>query len=121
MRNPACNSSKLTGADYEQRARHWLEKQGLRFIASNVHACGAEIDLIMRHQQVTVFIEVRYRHGWQFGGAPASVTVSKQQKLLRAASGWLAQHAGSFDTVDCRFDVIAFTGGEMEWIQNAFS
>jgi putative endonuclease len=33
---------------------------------------------------------------------------------------WLARHNGSFDTVDCRFDVVAFTGNAIEWLKNAF-
>lgn len=111
---------QATGRDFEQRARAWLEQRGLSFIAANVYQAGGEIDLIMRHQQVIVFVEVRYRQNWQFGGAAASVTRSKQQKLLRAANSWLNRFFGSFDTVDCRFDVLAFTANDVEWIQNAF-
>jgi len=110
-----------TGAAFETHARAWLERKGLRFIAANVHERGGEIDLIMMHRQVTVFIEVRYRRSARYGGAAASVTHSKQQKLLRAARAWLARHSGSFDTVDCRFDVLAFTGDDVEWIANAFT
>lgn len=116
-----CAGGIKTGAVYEQCARQWLEKQGLQFIAANVHEYGGELDLVMRHNTTTVFIEVRYRRNWQFGGAAASITCAKQQKLLRTAKKWLARHSGSFDTVDCRFDVLAFTGDEIEWIKNAFS
>lgn len=111
---------KHKGSIFEQRARIWLEQQGLRFIAANVYQYGGELDLIMQHRQVIVFVEVRYRKSQQFGGAAASVTRSKQQKLMRAASSWLAARFGSFDTVDCRFDVLAFNADQIEWIQNAF-
>ena len=67
-----------------------------------------------------VFIEVRYRQSSRYGGAAASVTWAKQQKLLHTAQLWLARHNGSFDTVDCRFDVVAFTGNAIEWFKNAF-
>ena len=110
-----------TGAHYESEARRFLERKGLRFIAANVHSRGGEIDLIMRHGAVIVFIEVRYRRSDLFGGAAASVTRRKQQKLLHAARYWLARTSGSFDTVDCRFDVLAFTGNEIEWLTNAFT
>lgn len=102
-------------------ARRWLEHKGLCFTAANVHVRGGEIDLIMTHGTVIVFVEVRYRASSRFGGAAASVTYGKQQKLLHAARIWLAGQNGSFDTVDCRFDVVAFTGNEVEWIVNAFS
>ena len=62
-----------------------------------------------------------YRRSALYGGAAASVTRSKQHKLLQTARLWLARHNGSFDTVDCRFDVVAFTGNEVEWIKDAFN
>nr|WP_318384562.1 YraN family protein [uncultured Enterobacter sp.] len=112
---------KQTGDAWETAARRWLEGKGLRFIAAHVNTRGGEIDLIMKHGPTTVFIEVRYRKSAAFGGAAASVTRSKQLKLLQTARLWLARHNGSFDTVDCRFDVVAFTGNDVEWIQDAFN
>ncbi|MEJ5073332.1 YraN family protein [Enterobacter ludwigii] len=113
-------SRKQTGDVWEQEARRWLERKGLRFIAANVRSRGGEIDLIMKDGAVTVFVEVRYRSSAQYGGATASVTRSKQTKLLQTARLWLARHNGSFETTDCRFDVIAFTGSQIEWLTNAF-
>jgi putative endonuclease len=49
------------------------------------------------------------------------VTYSKQQRLLRAAAFWLAQHNASFDTSSCRFDVLAITGRQLEWLPDAFN
>ncbi|CAI8778474.1 YraN family protein [Kosakonia quasisacchari] len=114
-------SRKQTGDVWEAKARRLLESKGLRFIAANVHERGGEIDLIMRHGKTTVFIEVRYRKSARFGGAASSVTRAKQAKLLHTAQLWLARHNGSFDTVDCRFDVVAFTENDVEWIPNAFN
>jgi putative endonuclease len=74
----------------------------------------------MQDGPTIVFIEVRYRQSSHYGGAAASVTRAKQQKLLLTAQLWLARHNGSFDTVDCRFDVVAFTGNAIEWFKNAF-
>lgn len=112
---------KQTGDAWELQARRWLERKGMRFLAANVRERGGEIDLIMQDKSTTVFVEVRYRKSSFFGGAAASVTASKQRKLLHAARLWLARHNGSFDTVDCRFDVVAFTENEVEWVQNAFN
>ncbi|MFS3557348.1 YraN family protein [Citrobacter braakii] len=114
-------TSKQTGDAWESTARDWLQSKGLYFIAANVHERGGEIDLIMREGNTTVFVEVRYRRSAQFGGAAASVTRSKQHKLLQTARLWLARHNGSFDTVDCRFDVLAFTGNDVEWFKDAFN
>ncbi|EPO7807194.1 YraN family protein [Enterobacter hormaechei] len=117
---PGQLSRKQTGDAWELKARRWLEGKGLRFVAANVRGSGGEIDLIMKDGQTIVFVEVRYRQSSRFGGAAASVTLAKQQKLLQTAHLWLARHNGSFDTVDCRFDVVAFTGNAIDWLKNAF-
>ena len=117
---PGQLSRKQTGDAWELTARRWLEGKGLRFVAANVRGRGGEIDLIMKDGQTIVFVEVRFRQSSRFGGAAASVTLAKQQKLLQTAHLWLARHNGSFDTVDCRFDVVAFTGNAIDWLKNAF-
>ncbi|MEG5981275.1 YraN family protein [Enterobacter hormaechei] len=117
---PGQLSRKQTGDAWELKARRWLEGKGLRFVAANVRGRGGEIDLIMKDGQTIVFVEVRYRQSSRFGGAAAGVTLAKQQKLLQTAHLWLARHNGSFDTVDCRFDVVAFTGNAIDWLKNAF-
>ena len=114
-------STRLCGASYEQKARRFLEAQGLEFVAANVQERGGEIDLIMRHQQVIVFIEVRFRRNDAFGCAAASITATKRKRLLHTAKVWLSGAGESFETVDCRFDVLAFTGNEIEWLTNAFA
>ena len=109
------------GAEHEQQARHYLERAGLKWVASNVRFRGGELDLIMRDADCWVFVEVRYRRDARYGGAAASVTRQKQQKLLRAAALWLLTRGGRFDAVNCRFDIIAITGRELTWLPAAFN
>lgn len=118
---PGQLSRQQQGAASERQARHLLQTAGLRFVAANVRYRAGEIDLIMRDKQVWVFVEVRYRRNDRFGGAAASITRSKQQKLLRAAALWLHSRGQSFDTADCRFDVVAITGEQVEWLPDAFT
>lgn len=71
----------------------------------------------MQEGRALVFVEVRLRRNQQFGGAAASVTWQKQQKLLKAAQIYLQK----LKTVPpCRFDVVVTDGLEMEWIKDAF-
>lgn len=114
-------SHRQVGANYETLARRYLERAGLVFIAANATCRGGELDIVMRDKQTWVFVEVRYRRNASFGGAAASVTYPKQQRLLRAAAFWLAQHNASFDTSSCRFDVLAITGNQIEWLPDAFN
>lgn len=114
-------SRQQQGASRERQARRLLEQSGLRFVAANVRYRSGEIDLIMCDGTTWVFVEVRYRNSDRFGGAAASVTRSKQRKLLCAAALWLNGRGQSFDTADCRFDVVAITGERVEWLPNAFT
>jgi putative endonuclease len=45
----------------EKHARTYLEQQGLTFVEANVRYPFGEIDLIMRQQDVWVFVEVKFR------------------------------------------------------------
>lgn len=114
-------SKRDTGTHYENQARSHLERAGLVFEAANVTYQSGEIDLIMRDGTTWVFVEVRFRRNALFGGAAASVTYRKQQRLLRAATLWLAQRNACFATTLCRFDVFAITGSQLEWLPNAFN
>ena len=79
-----------------------------------------EIDLIMTCGHTLVFVEVRYRSHDYFGGASASVTPAKQQKLRRAALYYLQTQGLNEAQQPCRFDVIAYAGMDLHWLQNAF-
>lgn len=114
-------NTQQSGADYEKRARRYLEQRGLHFVTANMNVRGGEIDLIMYHHHVIVFVEVRFRRNDAFGCAAASITDKKQKRLLHAAQVWLSGIGESFETVDCRFDVLAFTGNDIEWLTNAFT
>ncbi|QHM72525.1 YraN family protein [Mixta intestinalis] len=117
---PGQLSRQEKGAHYELMARRYLERAGLVFVAANVRYRVGELDLIMRDGRQWVFVEVRYRRDARFGGAAMSVTWRKQQKLLRSAALWLVARNASFDTADCRFDVVAITGEQLTWLPDAF-
>lgn len=105
------------GEAYEQQALIFLQRQGLTLLECNYRSRFGEIDLIMREQNTLVFVEVRYRASSRYGGAIASITVKKQEKIWLTASQYLQQrpHAGA-----CRVDIIAFEGdAPCQWIQNA--
>jgi len=115
---------KQRGDKAEQVACDYLQRQSLKLITSNFTSRYGEIDLIMKDdkQENTVFIEVRYRKNKQFGGAAASVTPKKQQRIIKTSLHYMQQHDAN---ASARFDVVAIEGditGEyaLEWIVNAF-
>ncbi|MBA2710903.1 MAG: YraN family protein [Tatlockia sp.] len=105
----------------EEQARNYLVTQGLQWIESNYRCPWGEIDLIMRENNYLVFVEVKARVSQSHGGAAASVTFSKQQKLIKTATNYL-QSKKLYDKHPTRFDVLGFDGKgkKVEWIKNAF-
>ena len=101
------------GRDAEARAQRFLQQQGLKLIEKNFRCRVGEIDLIMRDEQMLVFVEVRFRKDQRFGGAAASVGRIKQQRLWRSASTYLMRFPRA---PACRFDLVAIEGNDLHWI-----
>lgn len=106
------------GRDAEDAALAWLTEHGCRLETRNYRSRFGEIDLIVRDGPVLVFVEVRKRSNGAFGGAAASITATKRNKLLATARLYLA---GLGREVPCRFDAVLLDGGgQIEWIRDAF-
>ncbi len=108
------------GLAAETAAAEFLMRQGLTILHRNFGCRFGEIDLIARDGDAVVFVEVRMRRRADFGGAAESITTAKQARLIKAAGFYLS---GQARTPRCRFDAILVsgTGGEIEWIRDAFS
>jgi len=111
------------GKNAEQQALLFLQKQGLHLMVENYTCYSGEIDLIMQDKEDIVFIEVRSRSRSDYGQASETITLSKQRKIIRAATHFL-QKKGCLYKVCSRFDVIAMqlinNQWKLEWIKNAF-
>jgi len=81
-----------TGKQGEQLACRALEKKGYRIQERNYRCRQGEIDLVARHRDYIVFIEVRSKTGNAFGTPEESVTEAKKQKLIATALDYLSRH-----------------------------
>lgn len=108
------------GKDAETRAAKFLESRGLQIVERNYRGRYGEIDLIAKDGATLVFVEVRSRSSNAFGGAVASITSAKRDKLTRTALQYLGKLGR---TPQCRFDAVLLGGdsGPVEWIRDAFS
>ena len=93
----------------EQAAAAYLRRKGYRIVARNFRARCGEIDLIAEDKRFLVFVEVKLRQDARFAAAREFVTWSKQQKLMRTAHCWLAEHPSEKQP---RFDVVEVYGAE---------
>ncbi len=113
------------GKHAEELAASFLEQRGLAIVARNYRCRGGEIDLVCRQGKGLVFVEVRLRRNLAYGGAGASITPSKQRRIILAARHYLHTHSSA--DCDCRFDCILFDGpqslaeNQIEWMRDAFS
>lgn len=114
---------RAAGDAFEGLACGELERAGLKLLARNYTTRHGELDLVMRDGEIVVFVEVRYRVRAGHGDAAASVTRSKQDKLIRTAGLWLAAHPQHAQR-PCRFDVVSYDGpagsARMDWLRGAF-
>lgn len=113
--------SRKTGFLAEQYAREYLISQGLQWVESNYQCRMGELDLIMRDNAYLVFVEVKSRASNAYGGAIASITYSKKQKLIKTASLYLLDKK-LHDKLAIRFDLLSLEGAEpkVTWVKDAF-
>jgi putative endonuclease len=114
-------TTKARGDAAEDRALAHLQGQGLRLVQRNFRTPGrggGEVDLIMREPDGTlVFVEVRQRADASRGGASASITPRKQQRVVLAARHFLLRLGSQ---PPCRFDAVLIEGVRIEWLRAAF-
>jgi putative endonuclease len=104
------------GAAAETLAAEFLQARGLKIVKRNYRCRGGEIDLIARHGDTLVFVEVRLRTSNAFGGARASITAAKRRRLKFAAGLFLS---GLAREPACRFDAVLLDGldaARIEWL-----
>ena len=64
-----------------------------------------------------VFVEVRSRKNSKYGGALASISLTKQRRIVFAAQHYLLRWS---KMPPCRFDVLALEGQSLNWYKGAF-
>jgi len=117
----ATASTKSVGDAAEDAALRHLQQAGLRLLQRTYRTPGrggGEIDLIMRAPDgTTVFVEVRRRASTRHGGAGASISATKQRRIVFAARHYLMRLAA---VPPCRFDVVLLEPEGLQWLQAAF-
>ena len=117
----ASATTKQAGDAAENLALLHLKRAGLALLERNYRTPGrggGEIDLIMREPDgTTVFVEVRKRASASHGGAAASVSFTKQRRIVFAARSYLMRLRAP---PPCRFDVVMVEPDGVQWLRAAF-
>lgn len=111
------------GLAAEQLAAEYLQVRGVKILGRNLRCKSGELDLVGLDDGVIAVVEIRQRASAEYGGASASVTWTKQRKIIRATQFFLREK--NWSHVPLRFDVVAIEGlpegaHRIEWIKDAF-
>ncbi len=81
-----------TGILGEKLARGFLKKRGYHIKETNYRCPHGEIDIIARHKDYLVFIEVRTKRSLEFGSPEESITPTKAERLRTTAYYYQQTH-----------------------------
>jgi putative endonuclease len=81
-----------TGRRGEELAREFLKKRGFDILESNYRCPEGEIDIVAKHKDCLIFIEVRTKTGRQFGSPEESVTSAKKKRMIATAQHYRQTH-----------------------------
>ncbi len=101
-------NSDSKGKQGEEIATNFLIKKDYKIIQRNYNTKFGEIDIICRHNNILVFVEVKTRSSKNEAQIFESINSKKIDRLKKAASLYLQQTKDS-DSV-CRFDAIFIKG-----------
>ena len=81
-----------TGILGEKLAEDFLKKRGYRIYETNYRCPEGEVDIVARHKDSLVFIEVRSKRSLEFGSPEESITPTKMERLRAVAAHYLQTH-----------------------------
>ncbi|MCA9061600.1 MAG: YraN family protein [Planctomycetaceae bacterium] len=96
---------KLLGDRGEQTAARFLRRQGMKILARQYRNEFGEIDLIARHGNRLVFVEVKTRTGTTHGHPFDAVDSAKQRRIIRTALAWMKRKRRLDQAM--RFDIVS--------------
>ena len=82
-------SRQVTGARGEKAAAKYLRRHGYKVLVCNFRSGKAEVDIVARHKDWLVFVEVKTRRTEEFGLPSEAVDREKQRNLSKAALDYL--------------------------------
>lgn len=114
-------NTRARGMAAEEVAVRHLQKLGYAVVQRNFACKYGEIDLIARHGDDLVFVEIRSRHSLDAVDPIFSVDGRKRRKIIKAAKFYLSTRMRQMPI--CRFDVVIVTLGsspDVNVFPNAF-
>ena len=106
------------GRQFEKLAGKYFLENNFEILEENWQAGRKEIDLIVKKENLIIFVEVKSASSKKFGHPSERVDQRKIQNLSQAAKQYILVH--NLTNIDMRFDVVTFIEGKLEHYENAF-
>ncbi|HLH19945.1 MAG TPA: YraN family protein [Bryobacteraceae bacterium] len=107
----------------EDLAHRYLRDRGCTVVARNyrTRSGSGEVDLVVWHGAVLVFVEVKTRASDAFGSPATAVDAEKRMRLQYAARDYARR--ANVEWEKTRFDIVSILLGRpprIEWLRDAF-
>jgi uncharacterized protein (TIGR00252 family) len=99
-------NTTTVGRQAESTAAQYLAGLGYKIVATNWRTRWCEVDIIAIKNNVTYFVEVKFRANHNWGSGLDYITPTKLRQMHVAAEFWAATHK----TADYRLSAIELTG-----------
>jgi putative endonuclease len=116
---------QIAGDRGEDAAAKFLRRRGYKVLVRKFRSGKAEVDIVARHNEWLVFVEVKTRRTEQFGMPSEAVEREKRRNLSKAAMDYLRMLGNP--RIHFRFDIVevvlpdgALKPQDIRVIENAF-
>jgi putative endonuclease len=104
-----------TGSRGEALAADFLIEKGFELVAKNYRYKHAEIDLIVKRDNLLVFVEVKTRNSTSFGEPESFVSEKKATKIFEGAEHYIFENNWNGNI---RFDIVSVKPGATPVIEH---
>lgn len=96
--------NKSIGDYCECLAKEYLQKNNYFILECNFKNNLGEIDIICKHNNLLIIVEVKGRYNYEYGLPKESINFSKQRSIIKVTNSYISYK--KLFNINIRFDVI---------------
>ena len=89
----------------ERLSREYLERRGFQILAQNFRQKCGEIDIVAKHEENLIFVEVKTRSFHSMDAALANVSYTKQKRISQTSQIYISLNP-EYAKLNVRYDII---------------
>ncbi|MGL4524006.1 MAG: YraN family protein [Spirochaetia bacterium] len=113
-------NTKKVGFWGESLACDYLIQRGQKIIERNFKSPYGEVDIVVEHERVLIFVEVKTWQTYGISDLEYSISAVKRRRIIQTSLYFLEKNMG-YEDHSLRYDVCLLTGTSgVYYIENAF-